>query len=439
MTSQLFRQRRERLLEQMPDKALAIIPAASEVTRSRDTEYPFRQASDYWYLTGFNEPDGLLVLVKEGETGKSLLFNLPKDPEMETWTGIRLGQEKAPEVLGVDQAFPLQQIDEQLSDLLGEASEVWLPLDNLALYQNYLNWRQGVRRKRKRSACLPDRLVDVASALAEMRLIKSDEEIALMQKAVDISAAGHFRAMKASRPGAYEYQLQAELEHEFAIQGAAAPAYASIVGSGANACVLHYIANQDALKAGDLVLIDAGAEYQGYAGDITRTFPVDGHFTEAQKQLYELVLKANEEAIRQAGPGTTLEALHQSVLRVLTQGLLELGILQGELETLLEAEAYKPYFMHGTSHWLGLDVHDVGIYRIEGSARPLQPGMVFTIEPGLYFPPDCEEVDPKWRGLGIRIEDDVLITKQGCKVLSDQVPKTVAGIESLMRGADAAA
>ncbi|MDR9466902.1 Xaa-Pro aminopeptidase [Marinospirillum sp.] len=439
MSYQPFHQRRQELLEQLPDKGLALIPAAAEVTRSRDTEYPFRQASDFWYLTGFTEPDGLLVLMKGRSEGESLIFTLPRDPAMEVWTGIRLGQEEAVPRLGVDQAFSLTtEVDEQLIELIGEASEVWLPLEDLKLYQRYLGWRQGVRSKRKRSATLPDRLVDVAAQLAEMRLIKSTDEVDLMRQAAQISADAHCRAMKACRPGMYEYQLQAELEHEFAFQGAAAPAYASIVGAGANACVLHYIANQSQMQSGDLVLIDAGAEYQGYAGDITRTFPVNGQFTPPQKQLYELVLKANQEAIKLTRPGTTLEAIHHAVLRILTQGLLDLGILSGDLEQLIEDGAFKPYFMHGTSHWLGLDVHDVGRYRLHGEARPLKPGMVLTIEPGLYFAPDRDEVDPCWRGIGIRIEDDVLVTLDGCEVLSRGVPKTVAELEALMGDEDAA-
>lgn len=437
MNQQLYRQRRQQLLDQLPEKGLAIIPAASEVTRSRDTEYPFRQASDYWYLTGFNEPDGLLVLMKGREQGESVIFTLPKDPAMEVWTGLRLGQEAAIDELGVDQAFPLAEIDQQLISMLGEAKEVWLPLDDTSLYQRYLGWRQGVISQRKRSATLPDTLVDVAARLAEMRLIKSADEIELMRKAVNISAAAHLRALKVCRPGMYEYQLQAELEHEFAVQGATAPAYASIVGSGANACVLHYIANLSQMQAGDLVLIDAGAEYQGYAGDITRTFPVNGRFSEPQKQIYELVLKANQEAIGQVRPGATLEAIHQTVIRVLTQGLVDLGILQGELETLIAEDAVKAYFMHGTGHWLGLDVHDVGLYRLEGQARPLQAGMVLTIEPGLYFAPDAEQVASHWRGIGVRIEDDVLVTSEGCEVLSQEVPKALAELEALMGGEDA--
>lgn len=437
MSSQLFSQRRQQLLELLPDRGLALIPAAHEVTRSRDTEYPFRQASDFWYLTGFTEPDGLLALMKGRSEGESLIFTLPKDPSMEVWTGIRLGQEAAITQLAVDQAFTLAEIDEKLIELIGEASEVWLPVDDLEFYQRYLGWRQGVRSKRKRSAVLPERLVDVAAQLAEMRLIKSPDEVALMRRAAQISADAHCRAMQACRPGMYEYQLQAELEHEFAFQAAAAPAYASIVGSGANACVLHYIANQSLLQAGDLVLIDAGAEYQGYAGDITRTFPVSGQFSQPQAQLYDLVLKANQEAIRLTQPGSTLEAIHHAVLRILTQGLLDLGILKGELEQLIEDEAFKPYFMHGTSHWLGLDVHDVGRYRLNGEARPLQPGMALTIEPGLYFAPDRDEVDPRWRGIGIRIEDDVVVTEDGCEVLSQGVPKTRQEVEALMGGEDA--
>ncbi|WP_114416770.1 Xaa-Pro aminopeptidase [Marinospirillum perlucidum] len=437
MSSQPFQQRRQQLLQSLPDRGLAIIPAATEVTRSRDTEYPFRQSSDYWYLTGCKEPDGLLVLMKGREEGESLIFTLPKDPAMEVWTGIRLGREEAVKQLGVDQAFALDQLDDLLPDLIGQASEVWLPFDDLKLYQRFLEGRQAALRKHKRSASLPDRLVDISARLAEMRLIKSPEEMELMRRAAEISAAAHCRAMRSCRPGQYEYQLQAEIEHEFAIRGASAPAYASIVGSGANACVLHYIANQSEMQAGQLVLIDAGAEYQGYAGDITRTFPVDGSFTGPQKRVYEWVLKANQEAIRQVRPGMTLEALHTTAVRILTEGLVDLGVLQGDLDQLIKDEAYKPFYMHGTGHWLGLDVHDVGQYRLGSRSRPLEPGMVFTIEPGLYFAPDNEEVDSCWRGLGIRIEDDVLVTETGCLVLSKDVPKTIDEVEALMRGQDA--
>lgn len=432
MSSRIFAQRRQKLLDQLPDRALVILPAAREVIRSRDTEYPFRQASDFWYLTGCQEPEALLVMQKGRSQGESLLFVLPKDPAIEVWTGIRLGPEGAVEKLAMDQALDLNQADACLVDLLGEASEVWLPIDDADLYQRYLGWRQAVVKQRKRSACLPDKHIDLAAYLAEQRLIKSAAEIDLLTQAASISAAGHLRALRACRPGMKEYQLQAELEHEFAVQGAAAPAYSSIVGGGANACILHYIANQDELKAGDLVLIDAGAEYQGYAGDITRTFPVNGRFTPAQKQLYEVVLRANEAAIEQVQPGVSLESLHLTAVKQLVEGLVDLGILQGEVDRLVEDEAYKPFYMHGTGHWLGLDVHDVGRYRLEGEARPLQAGMVFTIEPGLYFAPDNLAIDECWRGIGIRIEDDVLVTEQGCEVLSHAVPKRISDLEALM-------
>ncbi len=433
---EVFIKRRRALMDSLPDKALLLVPSATLVTRSRDTEHPFRQDSDFWYLTGFNEPDALLVLMKGYAAGEQLLFNQPKDKLMETWTGIRLGQAGAVAQLGFNQAFTLAEIDQQLPNLLAEASEVWLPLEDEALYSRYLHWRQSVKARFKRVACLPARITDLSQHLGEMRLIKQPEEIALMKQAARISAEAHCRAMQVCKPTMYEYQLQAELEHEFRMQGASGPSYGSIVGAGDNACVLHYVENSAIMQAGDLVLIDAGAEYQGYAGDITRTFPVSGTFSTPQQQLYNLVLKANELAISLTRPNATLDELHQAVVQCLVTGLVELGLLTGAVDWLIETEAYKAFFMHGTSHWLGLDVHDVGLYRQAGQARPLQAGMVFTIEPGLYIAPDQADVDPQWRGIGIRIEDDILVTATGCEVLTSGVPKTVAGIEALMKGAD---
>jgi Xaa-Pro aminopeptidase len=434
-----FISRRNQLLDSLPDQALVILSSASLVTRSRDTEYPFRQASDFWYLTGFLEPDALLVIKKDHHTSQCLLFSQPKDKQQETWTGIRLGQEAAVQQLGFDQAYVFQALDETLPPLLAEVNEVWMPLEDEALYSRYLHWRQLVRRLQKRGASLPDRLVDLSSQLGEMRLIKQPEEITLLREAARISAVAHCRAMQVCHPGLYEFQLQAELEHSFMAQGACPPAYGSIVGSGDNACVLHYVENRDQLQAGDLVLIDAGAEFQGYAGDITRTFPISGKFNLQQKQLYQLVLSANQLAISLVRPGTNLESIHQAVVRCLVEGLVELGLLQGEVQQLIDSEAYKVFYMHGTSHWLGLDVHDAGRYRLDGDARPLLPGMTFTIEPGLYIAPDQKDVDSLWRGIGIRIEDDILVTEDGCEVLTDGVPKTIEGIETLMAGSDAAA
>lgn len=439
LAAEVFIQRRHRLLDCLPEHTLVILPSASLVTRSRDTEYPFRQSSDFWYLTGFVEPDALLIIKKDPQGSSCLLFNQPKDKQQEIWTGNRLGQEAAVQQLGFDRAYTFQSLDEILPPLLAEVSEVWMPLEDEALYSRYLHWRRLVRHSQKRGASLPDRLMDLSSQLGEMRLIKQPEEITLLREAARISAQAHCRAMQVCRPGLYEFQLQAELEHHFMVQGACPPAYGSIVGSGDNACVLHYVENRDQLQAGDLVLIDAGAEFQGYAGDITRTFPVSGKFSLQQKQLYQRVLKANQLAISLVRPGANLESIHQAVVHCLVEGLVELGLLQGEVQQLIDSEAYKVFFMHGTSHWLGLDVHDVGRYRLNGDSRPLQPGMTFTIEPGLYIAPDQQDVDSLWRGIGIRIEDDILVTEDGCEVLTEGVPKTVEGIEALMAGSDAAA
>ncbi len=435
LNSAIFTQRRQQLLDCLPPQAVVILPSASLATRSRDTEYPFRQSSDFWYLTGFNEPDALLVLAKGWQAGEQILFNQPKDKLLETWTGVRLGQELAISELGFDLAYTNTQTDTYLPDLLAQASEVWLPLEDAQLYNQYLTWLANARAKHRRLASLPTKLYDLSYHLGEQRLIKQPEEIELMRTAAQISALAHVQAMQVCRVGKYEYQLEAELEYVFKQQGAKAPAYTSIVGSGANACILHYVENSDQLKDGDLVLIDAGAEYQGYAGDITRTFPVNGCFSPEQKLIYDLVLEANELAISLASPNATLEQLHQAVVRCITAGLIQLEILTGSVEVAIQQESYKQFFMHGTSHWLGLDVHDVGQYLINGQARPLQEGMVFTIEPGLYFAPDDLSVAAKWRGIGVRIEDNILITATGCEVLTSSVPKTVAAIENLMQAA----
>lgn len=435
LNSAIFTQRRQQLLDCLPPQAVVILPSASLATRSRDTEYPFRQSSDFWYLTGFNEPDALLVLAKGWQAGEQILFNQPKDKLLETWTGVRLGQELAISELGFDLAYTNTQTDTYLPDLLAQASEVWLPLEDAQLYNQYLTWLANARAKHRRLASLPTKLYDLSYHLGEQRLIKQPEEIELMRTAAQISALAHVQAMQVCRVGKYEYQLEAELEYVFKQQGAKAPAYTSIVGSGANACILHYVENSAPLKDGDLVLIDAGAEYQGYAGDITRTFPVNGSFSSAQQAIYNLVLEANELAISLASPNATLEQLHQAVVRCITAGLIQLEILTGSVEVAIQQESYKQFFMHGTSHWLGLDVHDVGQYLINGQARPLQEGMVFTIEPGLYFAPDDLSVAAKWRGIGVRIEDNILITATGCEVLTSSVPKTVAAIEDLMQAA----
>ncbi len=432
MSSELFKNRRHELLASLPDDAVLLLPAASERLRNRDSEYPFRQHSDFWYLTGFAEPDALLVLVPGRSEGAELLFCRPRDPAQEVWTGYRVGPAGAVADYGFDQAFALEELETRLPDLLAERRQLIYPVGaDQAFDARVLGWLNRARAKARQGISAPSELVDLAPLVHERRLFKDEAEIALLAQAAEISAAGHRRAMRACRPGLYEYQLEAELLHEFMRRGARFPAYNSIVASGANACVLHYVENQRQLQPGELVLIDAGAELAGYAGDITRTFPVDGRFQGPARDLYEIVLEANRQAILAVAPGVSFDAPHQAALQVLTQGLKDLGILAGEVDGLIEAEAYRPYYMHRTGHWLGLDVHDVGGYRTGGHWRDLQPGMVLTIEPGLYIAPDAE-CDARFRGIGIRIEDDLLVTRQGARVLTAMVPKAIDQIESLM-------
>jgi Xaa-Pro aminopeptidase len=414
------------------DNSVVFISSARETKRSRDTEYPFRQDSDFYYFTGFNEPDCVLLLSKRGEEQQSLLFNRSKDRQAEIWTGRRLGQKQALAVLGVDQAYPIQNLDEYLLDLLDGIGQVYLaqgsyPERDQQLFTALDTLRRGVRQNRR----APGTLIDWRPMVHEMRLFKSDEEIALMRQAAEISGWGHVRAMRHCRPGLYEYQLQAEIEHEFARHGARHPAYGTIVGGGENACILHYTENDQMLRNGDLVLIDAGAEYKGYAGDITRTFPVNGRFAPGQRRLYELVLRAQTMAIAAMKPGAAIKQINLQVIRILTEGLLRLGIIHGELEDLIKKEAYKEFYMHGLGHWLGLDVHDVGDYHSSERERPLQPGMVLTVEPGLYIPPGAD-VPSAYCGTGIRIEDNVLITDDGCENLTLAVPKSIEAIEQIM-------
>ncbi|MGS2741998.1 Xaa-Pro aminopeptidase [Halomonas sp. LS-001] len=431
---EVYHARRARLMQRLPADAAVILPGASLVTRSRDSEYPFRQDSDFYYLTGMVEPDALLLLFPgDGEQdGQSIIFCQDRDPTMEAWTGRRLGAEGVMREHGVDQAFENAAREEQISALLSGREVLYLPLSNpeaQSLAEDA--YQQALGAQRRGHAPLRGWL-DISPLIHEMRLIKSTEEITLLRHAAVISARAHCRAMQTASPGLFEYQLQAALEHEFVWQGGSGPAYSSIVGGGANACVLHYIENASPLKAGDLVLIDAGAEYGLYAGDITRTFPVSGVFTEPQRALYRIVLEAQKKAVAAVCPGVTLNAIHQGVVRDLTQGLLSLGLLDGDLDTCIEEESYRRFYLHSTSHWLGLDVHDVGTYRLDPETpRPLQPGMVVTIEPGLYLPDD-EDIPDCYRGIGIRIEDDVVVTSQGHEVLTADVPKEIADIEALM-------
>ncbi|GHD43347.1 aminopeptidase P Metallo peptidase. MEROPS family M24B [Marinobacter persicus] len=428
-----FAGRRRKLMERMAPDSIAILPAAPERVRNRDVLHPFRQDSDFQYLTGFGEPEAVLALIPGREHGEAVLFCRERNPEKELWDGFLVGQDGAIEQYGLDDAFPIADIDDILPGLLEGRSRVYYPLGKDPAFDNrVMDWVKVIRSKVRAGAHPPGEFVALEHLLHDMRLIKSPAEIKVMAKAGKISAEAHSRAMKRARRGGYEYQLEAELIHTFMEHGARNTAYPSIVGSGANACILHYIENSAPLKDGDLVLIDAGCELECYASDITRTFPVSGRFSAEQAALYNVVLEAQYAAIDAVKPGNHWNQPHEAALEVLTQGLIDLGLLTGNVEDAIAEGAYRPFFMHRTGHWLGMDVHDVGDYKIGDAWRLLEPGMALTVEPGLYVAPDNTDVDEKWRGIGIRIEDDVVVTKEGCRILTDGVPKTIPEIEALM-------
>ncbi|MFW1678083.1 Xaa-Pro aminopeptidase [Pontibacter sp. JAM-7] len=433
LSQAVFAERRQRLMQKMTANSLAIIPAAQMQSRNSDVEYPFRQDSDFYYLTGFNEPDAVLLLLPERDAGNTVMFCRNRDPLMEIWNGYRAGPEGVEAEYGMAEGHPVEQIDELLPQLLDGVERIYYAIgQDEQLDQQIRHWLNLIRGQARQGAVAPSELVMLDHLLHEMRLFKQPEEQDLMRRAGEISAQGHIRAMQYCRPGVYEYQLEAEILHYFMQQGCRQPAYSSIVGGGANACVLHYIENSEPLMEGDLVLIDAGCELDYYAGDITRTFPVSGRFSPEQKALYELVLQAQLHCIEMIRPGVLWNAVHEASVQVLTEGLVALGLLQGEVAELIEQGAYRDFYMHRAGHWLGMDVHDVGDYKVDDEWRPLEPGMVMTVEPGLYVAADNQAVEPRWRGIGIRIEDDVLITPEGCEVLTAAVPKHVADIEALM-------
>ncbi|MCG8609072.1 MAG: Xaa-Pro aminopeptidase [Pseudomonadales bacterium] len=425
--------RRKALMEQMSDNCIAILPAAPEKNRNRDVHYPFRQDSDFYYLSGFVEPEAVLVLIPGREHGESILFCKERNPEKEMWDGKIVGPDGATEEYGFDDAFPIGDIDEILPGMIEGKTKVYYSMGLDANFdKRVMEWINIIRSKVRSGAHPPGEFVALEHYLHDMRLFKSDFEIECMAKAAKISAEAHSRAMQVCRPGVWEYQLEAEITHCFMNQGSRSAAYPSIVGGGVNACILHYIDNTAQLKAGDLVLIDAGCELEYYASDITRTFPVGGTFSGAQRAIYQIVLDAQLQAIAQVKPGAHWNQPHEEAVRVIAQGLLDLGLLSGDLDEVLEKETYKKYYMHRTGHWLGMDVHDVGDYKVGGEWRVLEPGMVMTVEPGIYIASDDESVDPKWRGIGIRIEDDVVVTNTGHCVLTDAVPKSIEDIETLM-------
>ncbi|MBP2168163.1 Xaa-Pro aminopeptidase [Erwinia toletana] len=433
-----FLQRRQALLAKMAPASAAVIFAAPEATRNADSEYPYRQNSDFWYFTGFNEPEAVLVLIKSDEThNHSVLFNRVRDKTAEIWFGRRLGQEAAPEKLGVDRALPYDDLQQQLHLLLNGLDVVYHAQGESAAADSILfSALDKLRRGFRQNLRAPDTLVDWRPWVHEMRLFKSAEEIEILRQAGKISALAHTRAMQQCRPGMYEYQLEGEIQHEFNRHGARFPSYSTIVGGGENGCILHYTENESPLRDGDLVLIDAGCEFHGYAGDITRTFPVNGKFSAPQRAIYDIVLASLYRSLELFAPGVSIRDVNQEVVRIMVTGLVELGVMKGEVDQLIADAAHRQFFMHGLSHWLGLDVHDVGDYGTVDRGRTLQPGMVLTIEPGLYIAPDAD-VPAEYRGIGIRIEDDIVITAEGNENLTDTVVKDADDIEALMAAAKA--
>ncbi|MES9904650.1 MAG: aminopeptidase P N-terminal domain-containing protein [Sedimenticola sp.] len=433
MNAAEFKRRRRQLMRMMGEGGIAILPSAPVVRRNRDVDYIYRPDSDFHYITGFIEPHSVAVLIPGRKQAEYILFCRERDPEKEVWDGARAGCEGAQALYGADDAFPIGDLNDILPRMLEQCRRVFYAMGcNPELDKQMSEWISGIRTHSRAGTHGPLEFIALDHYLHDMRLYKSRSEISLMRKAAQISSRAHKRAMAFCRPGLMEWQIEAEIVHECAKEGAQHQAYPAIVGGGANGCVLHYIENNNELNDGDLLLIDAGCEYRFYASDITRTFPVNGSFSPEQKALYELVLAAQYAAIEKVRPGNHWNDPHEAAVKVITKGLVALGILKGRVPTLIKNESYKRYYMHRTGHWLGLDVHDVGDYKIDGEWRLLEPGMALTIEPGLYIPAGSKGVAKKWWNIGIRIEDDLLVTKDGHDILSKNAPKTVAEIETLM-------
>ncbi|HEY8119086.1 MAG TPA: aminopeptidase P N-terminal domain-containing protein [Methylophilaceae bacterium] len=428
-----FRARRHQLMKSM-GQGVAVILTAPETIRNRDSHYPYRFDSYFYYLTGFQEPESILLLIA-GEKPKSVLFCRDKDMEREIWDGFRHGPVGALAEFGFDEAYSISQLDELVPKFLASQPQLFYSLGADTVWDTRVTqWVNQLRAQGRNGISAPSEIVDVRALIDEMRLFKSDYELASMRRAAEISAGAHHRAMKVTSPGMMEYEVEAELLHEFYRHGSSSPAYTSIVAGGVNACVLHYVANNSQLKDGDLLLIDAGCELDGYASDITRTFPVNGKFSGAQKDLYELVLAAQAAAINKIRPGSHWNQPHEAALDVLIRGFIDFGMCKGSPESVLESGDYRRFYMHRTGHWLGLDVHDAGEYKDkQGAWRLLQPGMTLTVEPGCYVRP-ADDVPEHFWNIGIRIEDDALVTANGCDIITKAAPKTVADIQAVMAG-----
>jgi len=427
-----FARRRKQLMRMMGKGGIAILPAAAEKQRNSDVHYNYRPDSDFHYLTGFDEPEAVAVLVPGREQAEYILFVRDRDPLRETWDGRRAGPEGATRDYGADDAFPIGDIDDILPGLMEQCSRVYYTMGVHAEFDHHVvSWVNTLRSQAKHGLHTPQEFVALDHLLHDMRLYKSRNELALMRHAAQITVGAHIRAMKSTRPGMHEYQVMAEVLHEFHSNGGDI-AYHPIVGGGANGCVLHYRENADPLHDGDLLLIDAGCEYRYYASDVTRTFPVNGRFTPEQRAVYEVVLEAQEAAFAAIRPGNHWNEPHDAAVRAITQGLVRIGLLEGRVASLVKEEAYKKFYMHRTGHWLGMDVHDVGDYKVGSEWRVLEPGMVMTVEPGIYIPAGTKGVPKRWWNIGVRIEDDVAVTADGCEILTAGLPRTPSEIERLM-------
>jgi Xaa-Pro aminopeptidase len=428
-----FAKRRARVLERLGDGVM-ILPAAVHALRNNDTEYEYRPDSDLYYLTGFAEPESVLVLAPQRASERVVLFLRPRDRALETWTGKRLGVDAAAEALGVDAAYPIEELSARLPEYLVGASRTFARLGASEVFDRLVHAAvEGARARTRRGGIAPSAFLDPGTILHELRLIKDGGEIETMRRTAAITRLGHIAGMRATRPGLHEYQLESIIESTYRMNGAQDLAYPSIVAGGENATILHYNTNRETLRDGDLVLVDSAAELDLYASDVTRTWPVNGRFSAEQRAIYEIVLAAQRAAIAQVRPGLHVRSAHEAAVRVLTEGLIELGLIAGSLDEAIAAEAYRPFYMHGTGHWIGLDVHDVGAYFLPDgkTRRPLEPGMVITVEPGLYIAPDLE-CDARFKGIGIRIEDDILCGALGPENLSPGIPKEIAEIEALV-------
>jgi len=425
-----FAARRKQLLDAMGD-GVAVFPSSPLAVRNNDVEHPYRQDSDLYYLTGLEEPESLLLLTRQREENRMVLFVRPRKREREIWDGPRAGVEGALTSFGADVAYPIDELAKRLPDYLGNVERLHYRLaQNAEVDAEIFRCINQLRRGARRGVTAPEAIIDSSVHLHEMRMRKSGGELSTMRRAAAITKEAHLRAMRLARPGVHEYEIDAELLHVFRKHGSQRPAYESIVGSGPNATILHYRAGDRVLNDGELLLIDAGCEYDYYASDVTRTFPVNGRFSAEQRAVYEIVLQAQKSSIAAVKPGVTLEAIHDVAVRSITEGLVGIGLLKGAVESLIEEKKYEPFYMHRTSHWLGMDVHDVGRYFLGGKHRPLEPGFVLTVEPGLYIATDADGVDPRWRGIGVRIEDDIVVTAAGREIVTEGIPKEIDEVEA---------